>query len=85
MNSAINALAVTAVFLSCSCLGSLGAVDFYSPGESHVWNRLYSGLFVRTAGDQVFDDWMDPLFSRETNHFLTGESNTKAVALLGEF
>lgn len=61
------------------------AIDFYSPDASHVWNRLYAGLFVRTAGDQVFDDWMDPIFSRETIHFLSGESNAKTLALLAEF
>lgn len=85
MKSPIGALVVTAVLLACTCMGALGAVDFYSPKPSHVWNRLYSALFVRTAGEQVFDDWMDPLFSRETNHYLTGESNARTVALLGEF
>lgn len=78
-------LTVTLVLLSGSCFGTQAAVDFYSPASDHIWNRLYSSLFVRTAGDQVFDDWMDPLFSRETNHFLTGESNTKTIALLGDF
>lgn len=85
MKFPINARTVTTVLLICSCLGTQAAVDFYSAASNHVWNRLYSGLFVRTAGDQVFDDWMDPLFSRKTDHFLTGDSNTKTVALLGEF
>lgn len=57
----------------------------YSPDSDHLWNRLYSDLFVRTVGSHVFDDLLDPLFYRKDNHFLAGESNTRALALLGEF
>ncbi len=85
MKRPISALAVTAVVLGYACLDTQAEVDFYSPDANHVWNRLYSGLFVRTAGDKVFDEWMDPLFSRETDHFLSGDSNINATALLDEF
>ncbi len=73
------------VLLAATCLTSHAAVDFYSPDANHLWNRLYSGLFVRTSGSAVFDDFMDPTFLRETEQFLSGEANTAAIALLSEF
>lgn len=74
-------IAVTAA----SCLNSRAAVDFYSPDANHIWNRLYSCLFVRTSGSAAFDDLMDPTFLHETQQFLSGEANTAAIALLREF
>jgi len=76
---------VLLALLAATCLTSHAAVDFYSPDANHIWNRLYSGLFVRTSGSAVFDDLMDPCFLRETQQFLSGEANTAAIALLREF
>ncbi len=76
---------ILAIVIASACLSSHAAVDFYSADANHLWNRLYSGLFVRTAGGVVFDDLMDAHFSRETQQFRSGETNTAAIALLREF
>lgn len=74
-----------AIAIAAACMSSQAAVDFYSPDANRLWNRLYTGLFVRTAGGVVFDDLMDSHFSRETQQFRSGETNTAAIALLREF
>ncbi|MGI8601759.1 MAG: hypothetical protein ACR2OZ_02035 [Verrucomicrobiales bacterium] len=76
---------VLVLLLAATCLTGQSAVDFYSPDSSHLWNRLYSGLIVRTKDGVVLDDLLDPPFWAATRHLLTGESHTNALALLREF
>lgn len=76
---------VLLILLLTARVSTQAAVDFYSPNPDHLWNRLYSGLFVRTGGGAVFDDLMDPMFVQDAKDFRTGESNAAATALLREF
>ena len=80
-----SAKTVLLIALLAARLTSHAAVDFYSPNSDHLWNRLYSGLFVRTSGGVVFEDLMDPQFYHDGVHFRSGESNAAAVAMLREF
>ncbi len=73
------------IFLFLLCATCHGAVDFYSPDANHLWNRLYSRLFVRTGSGVVLDDLMDPSFVRDSPNFREGEVNAAAVGLLREF
>ena len=80
-----NAKSVLLILLLTARVTSQATVDFYSSKPDHLWNRLYSGLFVRTGGGAVFDDLMDPMFVQDAKDFRTGESNAAATALLREF
>ena len=73
------------ILLFLLCGTSHGAVDFYSPDSNHLWNRLYSMLFVRTGSGVVLDDLMDHSFMRGSPNFREGEANAGAVGLLREF
>src|SRR5262245_9875221 len=74
------------VLFSGTCGFSASGVTFYSPERNHLWNRLYTTLFVRVASDgEVYDDLLDPPFWPRTKYLLEGESHDRALALLREF
>jgi hypothetical protein len=79
-------LVLAGVLLSTMCGFSTVGVTFYSPDREHLWNRLYTTLFVRVASDgAVYDDLLDPPFWARTGYLLAGESHDRALALLPEF
>lgn len=57
----------------------------YDKDPHHLWNRLYAALMIRTVDGKVVDDLLDPPLWYNTKHLLEGDSNRRAVALLGEF
>ena len=78
-------ISVLLILLATTCLTSRAAVDIYSPDSNHLWNRLYAALIVREKDGEPLDDLIDAPFWFDTKHLLSGESNTRAVALLREF
>jgi hypothetical protein len=62
-------------------------VTIYDADPAHLWNRLHSALFVRTASDKrsYGQDELDPLLWPESKHLLAGERHKRVVALLDEF
>ncbi len=62
-------------------------VTIYDADPAHLWNRLHSALFVRTAvdGKSYGRDELDPLLWPESKYLLTGERHKRVVALLDEF
>ena len=62
-------------------------VTLYDRNPKHLWNRLHSALFVRTAKDgRVFGrDELDPLLWDATKYLRSGPSYQKAINLLDEF
>jgi hypothetical protein len=53
----------------------------------HLWNRLHSGLFVRTTvdGTSFGQDELDPLLWPKSKHLLAGQRHKQVVAVLDEF
>jgi hypothetical protein len=64
-----------------------GQVTIYDADPAHLWNRLHSALFVRTASDKkrYGQDELDPLLWPRSKHLLAGERHKRVVALLDEF
>ena len=62
-------------------------VAIYDADPAHLWNRLHSALFVRTAlgGTRFGQDELDPLLWPRSKYLLTGEGHKRAVAVLDEF
>jgi hypothetical protein len=62
-------------------------VKIYDADPAHLWNRLHSALFVRTApgGKSYGQDELDPLLWPESKFLLTGEHHKDVAALLDEF
>ena len=59
----------------------------YDPDPQHLWNRLNTTLFLRTAhdGKPYGLDRLDILFWRQTKHLLSEPSHQPALAALDEF
>jgi hypothetical protein len=59
----------------------------FHPDPQHVSNRLYRQLHVRMepGGKEYGFDALDPLLWSETNFLLSGNSHSRAVALVDEF
>jgi hypothetical protein len=62
-------------------------VTIYDADPAHLWNRLHSALFVRTASDgKIYgQDELDPLLWPKSKFLLAGEHHQRVVALLDEF
>ncbi len=62
-------------------------VTIYDADPAHLWNRLHSALFVRTASDKKSygEDELDPLLWPGSKHLLAGEQHRRVVALLDDF
>jgi hypothetical protein len=61
-------------------------VTLYDADPAHLWNRLHSALFVRTAvdGRRYGEDELDPLLWPRSKHLLAGERHKRVVVLLDE-
>jgi hypothetical protein len=59
----------------------------YDADPDHLWNRLYSSLYLRTTAEgKVYGhDELEPLLYAESQHLLTGASHKNLLALLDEF
>ena len=59
----------------------------YDADADHLWNRLYSALFLRTAADgKVYGaDELEPLLYPQSKFLLTGKQHKETLALLDEF
>jgi hypothetical protein len=62
-------------------------VTIYDADPAHLWNRLHSALFVRTASDKkrYGQDELDALLWPRSKHLLVGEHHQQVLALLDEF
>ncbi len=62
-------------------------VKIYDADPAHLWNRLNSALFVRTApgGKNYGRDELDPLLWPRSKFLLAGAHHKRVVALLDEF
>ncbi len=62
-------------------------VKIYDADPAHLWNRLHSALFVRTASDgkSYGEDELEPLLWPNSKFLETGERHKHIVALLDEF
>jgi hypothetical protein len=62
-------------------------VTIYDADPAHLWNRLHSALFVRTAGggQSYGQDELDPLLWPKSKFLLAGEHHKHVVTLLDEF
>jgi hypothetical protein len=62
-------------------------VAIYDSNPSHLWNRLYAALLVRTDryGNTYGEDSLDPLLWLETDHLLSEPSHQLAMRILDEF
>jgi hypothetical protein len=65
----------------------VGQVTVYDTVPAHLWNRLHSALFVRTAvdGRTYGQDELDPLLWPRSQYLVAGERHKRVVALLDEF
>jgi hypothetical protein len=63
------------------------SVTIYDADPAHLWNRLHSALFVRTAGDGMpyGQDELDPLLWPRSKFLLAGAHHKHVLALLDEF
>jgi hypothetical protein len=63
------------------------APTIFDPDPNHIWNRIYSCLFVRhdAEGKVYGGEALDPLLWTETRYLLTGDSHRRALACLDEF
>jgi hypothetical protein len=59
----------------------------YDADPKHLWNRLESALFLRSArdGKEYGLEELDIVYWRRTKHLLEGASHTNALAALDEF
>lgn len=59
----------------------------YAPDPHHLWNRLNTALFLRTApdGKQFGLDELDILYWARTTHLLVAPSHQQALTALDEF
>src|SRR5262245_34434844 len=59
----------------------------YDADADHLWNRLYSALYLRTTADgKVYGGGeLDPLLYPQSKHLLTGKHHKEVLALLDEF
>ena len=62
-------------------------VTLYDPGPQHIWNRLYSALFVREdqQGTTYGEDSLDPMLWVHSQHLLEPKSHARAIRILDEF
>jgi hypothetical protein len=62
-------------------------ITIYHPDPAHLWNRVHTALFLRIGPDKkpYGQDRLEPILWTESQHLLTGESATKARAVLDEF
>lgn len=62
-------------------------VALYDTDPEHLWNRLHSALFVRTASDGTCygQDELEPLLWPASKYLLAGDHHKRVVALLDEF
>ena len=63
------------------------SVVLYDSNPSHLWNRLYAALLVRTDrhGQRFGEDSLDPMLWLESEHLLSDPSHQNAIRLLDEF
>ncbi len=68
-------------------MGAPPAVTLYSPDPQHLWNRLYSSLFLRVdaGGNRFGPDSLDVLLWTDTKHLLTEPTHGRAIRVLEEF
>jgi hypothetical protein len=66
---------------------SAPSVAIYDSNPSHLWNRLYAALLVRTdrRGQRFGDDSLDPMLWLESEHLLSNPSHQNVVRALDEF
>ncbi|MBM4317550.1 MAG: hypothetical protein FJ116_08735 [Deltaproteobacteria bacterium] len=64
-----------------------GCERLYHSNPEHLWNRLYTALFIRRTKDGILwgCDVSDPLFWRESDYLFTGERYRTVLALLDDF
>ena len=59
----------------------------YDAEPDHIWNRVFHGLYRRTArdGTEYGSDELDPLLWCDTTYLLEDNSHQKAIDVLDEF
>ena len=62
-------------------------VSVYDPDPQHLWNRIYSSLYVRVGqdGKAYARDELDPLLWPGSKYLLAQTRNREAIGLLDEF
>ncbi len=63
------------------------AVTIFDSNPTHLWNRVYATLLVRTDkhGDRMGEDSLDAPLWPETEHLLSEPSHKLAIDILDEF